>query len=375
VLSLLALALLRDRARTLLSVACVASALALVLTFEGVRAGLHRQTRSFAAGLPAALVAMQSGVANLLGARSVLPQDVRRRIEDTAGVAAAHPLAGLPVIYSRGELISPVYVLAYDSAGGPRVIVDGRGIAKPDELVVDAVLARRHGVRSGDTVEFLGHPFVVAGLSAETSNPFNPYVYARLDDLIDLYLAGDLPSELAESSLGFLLIDVTEGADVESVRRELERAVPEVDVFTPREIGESDVGRVEGFLGPALSLLIAISWLVCALVVGLTLYASVQGRLGEVAVMRAIGARPIDLVRLVLGEALIVSALGFVAALALGLVLARLLGIVAPQYPVDALDARVIARALVAGITMACVAPAFAARRAITADPALVFAQ
>jgi len=375
VLRFLPVLLIRDGGRTLLSVLCVAGAIALVLTFEGVRAGLHRQTRSFPEQLPGALVAMQSGVANLLGARSVLPQNARPRVARVPGVKAIHPLAGLPVVFSRGEQISPVYVLAYDSAGGPRSIVEGRGIENPDEIVVDVHLAHRHGIRSGDVVQFLDHSFVVAGLSGGTTNPFNPYVYARLENLIDLYLAGDLPEELAQSALSFLLIDLEDGSDPTAVRREIERSVPEVDVYTPAEIGENDVRRVEGFLGAPLSLLIAIAWVVATLVVALTLYASVLHRLGELAVMRAIGAHRTDLARLVVGEAILVSLAAFGAALVLAVGLSRLVDWAAPQYPVEPFGPLLIARALVSQVAVACVASAFAVRRAVVVDPALVFAQ
>lgn len=374
-LRLLPVVLVRDRGRTLLSVLSVAGAIALVLTFEGVRAGLHQQTRSFAQHLPADLVAMQSGVANLLGARSVLPQSVRRAVERIPGVKTAHPLAGLPVIYSSGERISPVYVLAYDTAGGPLRIVEGRGIENADEIVVDANLARRHGFRSGDVVEFLGHRFVVAGLSGGTTNPFNPYVYARLDNLIDLYMAGDLPEQMAESALSFLLIELRDGADLRSVRETIERDVPEVDVYTPWEIGESDVQRVEGFLGPALSLLIAISWIVAALIVALTLYASVLGRLGELAIVRAIGAAKVAVAGLVVAEAVLVSLLAFAVALGLALGLSRLLGWVAPQYPVEPFGPALLGRVLLVQIATAAIAPIFAVRRAVVVDPVLVFAQ
>src|SRR5581483_6595581 len=155
---------------------------------------------------------------------------------------------------------------------------------------------------------------------------------------------GDLPEELAKSALSFLLLDVAEGADVASVRSRIESDVPDVDVYTPAEIGENDVRRVEGFLGAPLSLLIAIAWVVAALVVALTLYASVLHRLGELA-------------------------------LALAIALSALLGWAAPQYPVEPFDPRLLARALGLQVAVACLAPAFAIRRAVSVDPALVFTQ
>jgi hypothetical protein len=118
----------------------------------------------------------------------------------------------MPVIFSRGDQSSPIYVVAYDTAGGPRHLVSGRGIAEKDEIVVDAALARKYGFAPGDSVEFLGHTFKIAGLSADGTNFFNPYVFARLEDVVDLYLAGDLPEELAtNAALSFLLVDLEPG--------------------------------------------------------------------------------------------------------------------------------------------------------------------
>jgi len=99
--------LAREWRRTTLSVAAVGAAVALVLVFQGFRAGLYAQARAFPEGLPADLVATQAGVSGILGSRSVLPQSARAEIEAVPGVRAAHPLAGMPAIYSRGTESSP----------------------------------------------------------------------------------------------------------------------------------------------------------------------------------------------------------------------------------------------------------------------------
>ena len=74
----LARRLLREPGRALLSVLAVSSAIALVLVFEGFRTGLYQEIRAFPGAMPADLIAMQPGVSNLLGARSVLPVSATR---------------------------------------------------------------------------------------------------------------------------------------------------------------------------------------------------------------------------------------------------------------------------------------------------------
>src|SRR4029450_11271946 len=94
--------LLHGPGRPRLSILSVASAIALVLVFEGFRTGLYREIRDFPAEMPADLIAMQAGVSNLLGARSVLPRRARAEVEAVPGVKVAHPLGGIPLIYTHG---------------------------------------------------------------------------------------------------------------------------------------------------------------------------------------------------------------------------------------------------------------------------------
>ena len=365
-----------DRTRALLSVFAVAAAVALVLIFEGFRVGLYAQVRAFPAGLPADLVAVQAGVANVLGARSVLPQGARRAIQGIQGVKIAHPLGGLPLIYVPGERRSPVYVVAYDTAGGPRHIVAGREISEPNEIIVDAALAQRYRLGPGDRVDFLGHAFTIAGLSGDGTNFFDPYVFVRLVDMIDLFLAGDLPEEVASgAALSFLLIELEPGSDRNAVRAEIERRVESVDVFTPEELAANDVRRVQGFMGPSLNLLVGISYGVAVLVVAATLYGSILARRREFAIMKALGASRGWLRWDVLGESLVVSlvALGIGCALATGF--AHFLGWAMPMYRVEPLQGRVVLRTAVGIMTMACFGAWLPIRMVARVDPALVFRQ
>ena len=345
--------LLRDPARLLLGTLTVAAVIALILIFEGFRIGLHVQVSAFPRNLPADLVATQAGVSNILGTRSVLPQGARADVEAVPGVREAYPLAGFPVIYSDGKLTSPIYVVAYDTAGGPRHLLAGREIADADEVVIDAALAAKFHLAPSSRVEFLGHPFTVAGLSADTSNFFDPYVFVRLVDLIDL----------------------EPGVDRYAVRAAIEQRVSAVDVFTPSELATNDERRVDDFLGPALNVLTTVAFAAGVLVVGLTLYVSVLGRVREFGVMKAIGARPAFLARHVLIEAAVVSTLALVLGIGLAAATAALIHAILPQYLVVPLDLTAVARTATAVTAMAALAVLIPIRRIAVIDPASVFSR
>jgi putative ABC transport system permease protein len=367
--------LIREPARLLLGTLTVAAAVALILIFEGFRAGLHEQVSAFPRNLPADLVATQAGVSNVLGSRSVLPQGARAAIEAVPGVRTAHPLTGLPLIYSQGSRASPIYVVAYDTAGGPRHLLAGHQIADRDEVVIDAALARKFQLAPGDSVDFLGHRFTVAGLSADTSNFFDPYVFVRLVDLVDLFLAGAFADLPLDPGLSFLLVEVRPGADPMTVAAEIERRVDAVDVFTPAALALNDERRVDEFLGPALSLLTGVAFAAGVLVVGLTLYVSVLGRVREFGVMRALGAGSGLLTRHVLVEAVIVSTLALAVGVVLAAATAALIHAAMPEYLVRPLDARAVARTVIAVVAMAGLGAVLPIRRLARVDPASVFSR
>lgn len=362
--------------RSVLALLAVVGAITLILVFEGFRVGLYRQVSRFPAELPGDLVATQKGVSNVLGARPMLPQDARLRVEGVPGVKKAHPLGGLPLIYSDGERATPVYVVAYDTAGGPRALIAGHPISALGEIIVDESLARRYRMRPGSRVEFLGYRFTIAGLSADTSNFFNPYVFIRLVDLVDLYVAGDLPGDLPlDAVTSFLLIDVEPGVDRAFVRAAVERQVDTVSVFTPAELAENDVHRAAGIMGPPLDLLVGIAYLVGILVVGLTLYGSIVGRLPELVVMKALGAGMPRLAMIVAGEAVIVAAVAFGVAIVAARLLAIVISVSMPGYLLEPLAPEVVGRTALATLAIACAGSLGPLRRVVTVDPAQAFRQ
>jgi len=360
--------------RFALGVTAVAAALALVLVFEGFRVGLYQQARDLPESWGVDMVALQAGVGNVLAARSIVPQSARRAVESVPGVADVHPLGGVPAIYSKGDVSTPVYVIAYDTAGGPGVLLEGRQITESDEIVVDRTLAARYGLTPGHRVEFMGHEFQLAGVAAEPTNAFNPYVYVRMVDLVDLYLSGELPEDLQiETALSFLLIDAVPGAAVERVRSAIAQAVPEVDVLTPAMLAENDVEVMEDFMGPAMDLLVAVARVAGLLVVGLTLYASVVARERDYAILRALGVRRGAMGMQVAAESVVVGSVAFIVAIGLAWAIATAVAVVAPRYAVSPLDGAVLARTAIAGGVMAAAAALVGIRRVLLVDPMLVF--
>lgn len=372
----LARTLWQDRWRTLLSVLAIAAAVVLLLVLEGFQVGLYRQIREYPARLDVPLVATQAGVRNMTGARSIVPLEVVPQVSSVPGVRAVHPVVGLPIVYAQGDDKTPIYVVAYQGRGGPTALRRGRAIRAPREIVIDQGLARKYGLAPGDPFELAGVAFTVSGVSAGSSNVFNPYVYISLDDALSLYAAArEHIDAMTGGKIGvsFLLLDLDDGSDPAAVRRSLEASVPEIDVHTPAELGDNDAAMARQLLGGVVTLLVVVAYIVGILVIGLTLYASVFERMRDFGVMKALGSSNRRLYRSVAAEALTLVALSLVLGLAVSLAVAKAISLWAPQYLVVPWSAAAITRTAIAAVVMAGAAALLPIRQVANVDPAMVF--
>jgi hypothetical protein len=191
---------LRRPARTALRTLSIAAAVAVTLLLEGFRLGVDRQMAAPASALPAPLVAIEKGATHFVGLPSRLPQAARAAIEGSPGVAAAHPLVSVPVIFETRGRRTPLELVAYDSAGAP-VLDAGRSISGAHQIVLDRKLAKAHGLHLGDTIRLFSRDFEVVGLARNSDVFFSPLAYVTYDELIDTYLAADVPGAMGGAPL------------------------------------------------------------------------------------------------------------------------------------------------------------------------------
>ena len=364
---------LRAPTRTVLRTLAIGGALSVTLLFEAFRLGVDRQMAMPAASLPAPLVVVEKGAKHVVGIRSNLPQSARAAVEALPGVRAAHPLVSVPVIFTYGGRRTPIQVMAYDSAGAPR-LASGRAIAGPRQLVLDERLARLDGIRVGNEVELLDRKLTVVGLSADTDIFFSPFAFLTYDELIDLYLESDVPGAMGGAPLlSFLLVEPKPGADVAAIRGAIERQVDGVDVYRPTELAANDVDLGRQFFGAVLNLLIAIAWLASVLAIGLTMYAAVIDRRRDFGVIRALGVGPWGLTKEILIEALVICALAFPIAVLLAVAAAAIIEAANPTYRLVTLYPPVIVRGALAALAAALLGALLPVRKLRALEPDAVF--
>lgn len=366
---------LAQPARTTLSVGVSAAVIALCLLFEGERQGMFGDLRDFPASLDADWIAIEKGNAYFAMAPSKLPQLSRAAAEAVPGVAAVEPVALLPFIFRTDTMSTPAILFTYDHTR-PATLVAGRAPDGDGEIALDESLARRHGVGLGDSVEVFDEPVTVRGIVRGARSPFMPYAFMSYDALLSVLLASDLPVGLDDLSLvSVLLIRAQPGVDAQALRAPLALAVPDADLFTPAQLGEADAAFGRRLVGPVLSLMVGIAWIIAALTMGLLRYADVQAHWREYGVLKALGAGPGRMAAALATGGLLIALPALPLALLLGQGFASVIAQWNPLYAARLWEGEVLARAVLAALSAGVVGSLIPLRRLTRLDPVVVFAR
>jgi hypothetical protein len=245
-----------DPLRTLLTAIALGSVIAVILILEGFEQGQYHQLEHIVLNRNSDLIATQSGVTNFIAVRSSIPQLSRREVESVKGVINAHPITAIPVIYEADNRRTPVYVLVYDTKGGPASITHGNDIKESRDIVIDYSIAKKYNIHLGDKFIISDFEFNVSGFTMEAAFMM-PFAFISYDGMIDLYLESEIAPDLSTFPLlSYLLIELDPAADRDKVASQIEALLPSVDVFTPEKLAARDVNLGRKFFGPITGLLV-----------------------------------------------------------------------------------------------------------------------
>ena len=225
--------------------------------------------------------------------------------------------------------------------------LEGAEPATADDALIGLRLARVLGLHPGDQVEINGHAFRVAGILAENGSQDDDIFF------IDLAAAQQVMNKPGSVSLVEVAALCTE-CPVEDMVEQIAGVLPQARVTALRQavtLRMETVGQLSRFALAVSVVVVAIG----ALVVLTTMLGAVVERRQEIGLFRALGFRQQHVMRIILGEATLVSLggglLGWLLGMGTAVVLApRLADVTAPVNwnPWFALGA--IAGAIVVGL-------------------------
>jgi putative ABC transport system permease protein len=357
--------LLKDKTRLGLSVGGVALSVMLIMLLNGFLAGMNRQITSYLDNSPGSIIVAQSGVSNLLGATSILPPGITNEVDKMEGVSKVVPLLSQFVILELHGKKQPAYMIGYlpEIGGGPWAMVEGRSPQVENEVVFDSVLAQRHNIGLGDSLEVMGQDFIIVGLSGGTTSWMTSFFFMQKQAVENLLR---IPH-----STSFLLITPSNDIPGESVRQRLSN-LEGIDAYSKVTMAENDLNLFAKVFSAPLRLMVAIAFLVGTLIVGLVIYTATVERQREYGVLKAIGARSKVLYMVVITQAITATTAGAIVGLLVVNLVSWIIMSIRPQFLIVH-EPQNIVWALAAGMGMAFVGALLPARIMAGLAPAEVF--
>jgi putative ABC transport system permease protein len=347
-LSLSGASLRRHPTRTLLAVLGVAVSAALLLDMVMLATGMRESFREFLLVRGFQLRVSPKGTlpfdteATIGGADSLV-----RVIRANPDVEAVSPVLGAQLHVLRGpapgggeeRVVTSAALGVVPTEQGDYERLAGGDVAAPDRAVVNDAFLAATGARLGDTVDaaigfdpqlrsYAGRRRVVIAGRGRFFYTAAGQAVAALP-LATLQAMGG--AERADR-VSLVMAKVREGADVERVRQWIEHERPTVTAISI-ETALRQVDERLSYFRQLAFILGAISLVVGFLLVTTLVTVSVNERVGEIAVMRAIGISRAHVVQQVLAEGVAISLAGSLLGLLLGLGTARVLNAILSDFP------------------------------------------
>ncbi len=355
----LALRSLRNRwYSVLLTVVTIAISIALLVLVDRVRNEVHESFYRTVSGVDLIVGARTSPVQLLLysvfgigDATNNLSWETYQELESARQVDWAVPFAlgdshrGYRVMGTTGEFFDRFRY----SAGQPLVFADGRAFDDLFEVVVGHRVARNLGYETGDGIilahgtgstrlqqQHEDHPFTITGILEPTGTPVDQSLYISLQAHKAIHIGWETgtprigaqvePDEAREmdlepDSVTAIYVGLTSRAAAFQLQRAVNEYREEALTAILPGVALQELWRITGVAEQALLIVSAI--VVAAGLLGMltVLLSTMNERRREMAILRALGARPGQIAGLLVIEAAVLTLAGIVAGLVLALVL------------------------------------------------------
>jgi putative ABC transport system permease protein len=297
---------------------------AVVLAMGGIYRGMVADATMLVDAVGADLWVVQRDTRGPFAERSVVPRSLEDRLRVVDGVASAETFTFATL--QRGGVEDPVRIgivgLSWPSNRGRGIpLVEGRPLAEAHrEMIVDRTLGLGVGARvplGDDTYEVVG---VTSGFVSSGGDAL-AFVTDRDADAILGWMAPEsrrLPDPAGDGAQpSAVVVTLLPGESAAATQARL-AGWPDVTVWTA---DEQRALLLQGVIDKArrqIGLFRVILSVVSAIIVALVLYNMTVAKSHEIALLKLMGARTRVVVALILQQALLLGAIGYAMALAIG---------------------------------------------------------
>jgi putative ABC transport system permease protein len=352
---------LADPRRLAVTVLGVGTALALILLLWGLWEGLGRQAGAYPVNVGADLFIAEAGVHAIEVDSTALPLAAAEAVAAVPGVGSVSPVLYRYTVLDLHDrkLFARLGGAEPDGLGGPWSVVEGRA-AGDGQVVIDRSLAAEHGLALGDRLDVLGGSLEVVGLSDGSRSFMTSFLFTTHATAAELLRA--------EQVTNLLLVATDQpGAVADTIQRELGLAV-----LSPAAVAASNREVLTGVMAAPVGLMIAVAFAAGTMVTALSVYSAVVERVREYGVAKALGASGWRLLRTVVGQTLVVTAVASAAGYGIFRAAAWTVVSLRPHFALQ-VDAGARAAVLVAAGGMALLGALAPLARVVRLDPATVY--
>lgn len=331
----------RHATRTLLAILGVAVAAAMLLDMVMMSTGLRESFRE---------LLLSRGFQLRIAPKGTLPFDTDATIENVNGIIAKlrtnpeiitiSPVLGATIhVPINGKIVSSSVLGVNPSVQGDYGMLSGSDPIARDAIAVNDEFIKATGVKIGDTVDvatgYNPQLRTYAGSRKLVVTGRVKFLYGAANQLATAMQLSTLqemggPSRANRASL--FMIKVRDDAQVENVRAWIEKEIPEVSALSIATALAQVDQRLSYFRQLAL-ILGTVSLFVGFLLVTTLVTVSVNERIGEITVMRALGVSRLHVVQQIVLEGVVITLAGAIAGLGLGLLTARYLNAILSSFP------------------------------------------
>ena len=365
--------LLHDKLRFFITVSGVAFAVTLVFVQVGLFIGLMDNATLTIRNMDADLWVTSHNTPNVDFAHT-FPETYVKRVRSVEGVERADNLivwfmnVNLPTGAVEG---TETYALEdFARWNFPPGVAEGdvEDLRRGNFMMLDESAEKRWGAFAvGDYREVLGRRLKIIGRTVDAKSfTTTPLTF------MDYRLAQSLNEGDLRGNTTYVLVKLAPGADVERVRKEIQRRLPYNDVFTKDEWARRSRNYwIESTgLGLNMYLTVFLGCLVGIVVVAQTLYTSTMEHIKEFGTVKAIGGGNLEIYSILAKQATIAAVAGFAFGALQAFALRPLMG----KIDLKLIIPNSLFLAVFIGSILLCLTASMVSfRKVASIDPALVF--
>jgi putative ABC transport system permease protein len=341
--------------RSALSVLALSLQVFLVLLIVGLTSGALSDWRTRAEGIGADIIVQPPNSSIFFAFSSAVMQEtLADKIASLPGVDEVAPV----LIVVDQHNLGVIYGIDYGRFAGLSSgfsFLSGGSFQQPTEAIADDLAAHSRKLQVGATTTLMGHEFTISGIVLHGKG-------ARF--FIPLKTAQDIAGADKRVSMFF----VRSKGDTEAVRNELVKLLPMYKIRSMAEFStlmtSSNLPELKPFIRAFLILGVTISFLV----VLLTMHTMVLERTRDIGILKALGSSRLEICGMIVGETLVMVALGVAFGLLCTYTIVAVLHRTSPTLQVE-IEGAWIVRAILLTILGAVAGAIYPALRAAQSDP------